>query len=639
MNSTRVADFKFSDWLPAGVHIDDVIVLLAGLATLVMVLAIWQTFTGDNSFARRLEQISQGKETLRRKALAAPKRRGRPSGVGVMRAAVMRLNLMRSQQADQARAMLVQAGFRTPDAMIRYLFGQITLPFVFGAAALANGYALHIVPVPSEYTLLAAMGAVVAGFYAPRTYLKNIAARRVQRMELALPDGLDLLVICAEAGLSLDTALMRVAKELGGTWPELAEELSITAAELTFLPDRNQAFENLNQRTNMDGVRGVVNTLQQTLKFGTPLARSLRVLAGEFRQQRMTKAEEKAARLPAMLTVPMIIFILPTLFIVMLGPAILGVIDVFSGNEPATASNGSTTTGGVVAAPSTAKKPAGDKTIRVASGGAEEAGDPGEVNVEEVPTAAGAKHRPSDKLTAPRLPKPAVMPTAASVRVVDPMVVDVEARALRTGSNQRLAVVPAGTPDAIADPAAFMRTSIGILPVRTRAYLVPAAPGVNEVRLYDIPQSQTSFVVAARATIEVGPGAKGAILAGGLTREAAALGPEQFAARYRGLSVAIEGQFLRLHSYARGELDAVAADAGRSYAALAVGWTQQPSAESEDGPPSEVLCLMPAEDQLALRRAAALQPGDPILLRGTPQTVGRVADRTAVIVGSCAFAD
>jgi len=135
------------------------------------------------------------------------------------------------------------------------------------------------------------------------------------------------MVICAEAGLSLDTTLSRVARELGNTWPELAEEFGITAAELTFLPERRMAFENLNARTDSDGVRGVVNTLQQTAKFGTPLAQSLRVLAAEMREARMTRAEEKAARLPAMLTVPMIIFILPTLFIVLLGPAGINIMD------------------------------------------------------------------------------------------------------------------------------------------------------------------------------------------------------------------------------------------------------------------------------------------------------------------------
>ena len=164
--------------------------------------------------------------------------------------------------------------------------------------------------------------------------IKNLVKKRAHQMELGLPDALDLLVICAEAGLSLDAALQRVSRELELTWPELSEEFGITAAELTYLPDRRQAFENLNARTNMASIRGVVNTLLQTAKFGTPLAQSLRILAAEFRDARLIRAEEKAARLPAMLTVPMILFILPTLFIVLLGPAGMTIADTFSHKNP-----------------------------------------------------------------------------------------------------------------------------------------------------------------------------------------------------------------------------------------------------------------------------------------------------------------
>src|SRR6185312_10190605 len=155
--------------------------------------------------------------------------------------------------------------------------------------------------------------------------------KRTKRIQLGLPDALDLMIICAEAGLSLDATLARVSRELENACPDLAEELAITAAELTFLPDRRQAFENLNARTDMSAIRGVVNTLTQTAKFGTPLANSLRVLATEYRDARMFKAEEKAARLPALMTVPMILFILPTLFIVLMGPAALGIVDTFNG--------------------------------------------------------------------------------------------------------------------------------------------------------------------------------------------------------------------------------------------------------------------------------------------------------------------
>ena len=179
---------------------------------------------------------------------------------------------------------------------------------------------------PVDY-VSAVLGSALLGFYAPDIYLQNAAKKRQQAIQKALPDGLDLLVICAEAGLSLDTALNRVADEIGPSSPELAEELGLTAIELNFLPERRQALANLDRRCDMPAMRGVVSTLTQTEKYGTPLSQSLRVLSGEFREQRMLRAEEKAARLPATLTVPMIVFILPTLFVVLAGPAMLDVYD------------------------------------------------------------------------------------------------------------------------------------------------------------------------------------------------------------------------------------------------------------------------------------------------------------------------
>jgi tight adherence protein C len=175
--------------------------------------------------------------------------------------------------------------------------------------------------------LLAVLGGATLGFFLPELYVSNLTKKRQLGLSKSLPDGLDLLVICAESGLSLDASLDRVANEIGGASPALAEELSLTSIELGFLPERKQALTNLNRRTNLPSIRGVVNTLMQTEKYGTPLSQSLRVLANEFRDQRLLKAEEKAARLPATLTVPMIVFILPVLFIVLIGPAVIKVMD------------------------------------------------------------------------------------------------------------------------------------------------------------------------------------------------------------------------------------------------------------------------------------------------------------------------
>jgi tight adherence protein C len=330
MSAMPVASFEIEQWLPAGLGLDDVIATTAGLAVVATFFAIWHVLRGNSSLERRLAQIADKKEAMRQAALTSKRQRQRLTPASVMRDLVVRLDLLRSKHATGARMMLARAGLRSGDAMIRYLFARLALPIAFSAAALIDSYTLKLLPVPPNLTLAASAAAGVLGYFAPGIYIKNLTKKRAKRIQLALPDGLDLMVICAEAGLSLDSTLMRVARELENTWPELAEEFGITAAELTFLPDRRQAFENLSNRTDMSSIRGVVNTLTQTAKFGTPLAHSLRVLAAEFRDARMFRAEEKAARLPALMTVPMILFILPTLFIVLLGPAGINIVDTFS---------------------------------------------------------------------------------------------------------------------------------------------------------------------------------------------------------------------------------------------------------------------------------------------------------------------
>jgi len=330
MINVQPQDLRIAGWLPAGVGLDDAISAIAAMAVGASVIAMWQVLRPRNAFERRLEQIIERKEALRRGAMATRTRRQHRRPLGWMRAAVTRLNLLRSRHAAEARHRLARAGIRSPDAMIGYLFARLSLPSLFGFVMLMNSSILQVLAIPPNFRFLAAMGAALLGFYAPSIYLTNLAAKRAKQLQLALPDGLDLMVICAEAGLSLDATLMRVSRELAASWPELAEEFAITAAELTFLPDRRLAFENLNNRTDSEAIRAVVNTLQQTAKFGTPLAHSLRILANDSRAARMTRAEEKAARLPALLTVPMIVFILPTLFIVLLGPAGINLVDTFS---------------------------------------------------------------------------------------------------------------------------------------------------------------------------------------------------------------------------------------------------------------------------------------------------------------------
>ena len=213
------------------------------------------------------------------------------------------------------------------------LFGRMVLPVLLGLIGVVVIYWIEMFPDwGSTKRFMAFAGMVVFGYKAPEIYLKNIASKRTKAMQKGLPDALDLLVICAEAGLTVDAAFNRVARELGRAYPELGEEFALTAIELSFLTERRQAFENLAYRVDLDAVRGVVTTMVQTERYGTPLASALRVLSAEFRNERMMRAEEKAARLPAIMTIPLILFILPVLFIVILGPAACSIADAFANN-------------------------------------------------------------------------------------------------------------------------------------------------------------------------------------------------------------------------------------------------------------------------------------------------------------------
>jgi tight adherence protein C len=321
---------KLDQYLPFGLTADSLLVILiAGLAFLT-VLAVWYGLLERHPMERRAKMLAERRDQLRGAMLRDKPRKRRSESLGAMRQVVNLLKLMQSQQSDKLNDRLAQAGLRSRDAIVVFLFFKVVTPVLLGALAFLLVYLLQVGDLSPTGRLLAVMGGIVLGFFAPELYVSNLTKKRQLALSKGLPDALDLLVICAESGLSLDVALERVATEIGGANTELAEELSLTSIELGFLPDRRQALLNLNRRTNLPSIRGVVNTLLQTEKYGTPLSQSLRVLANEFRDQRMLKAEEKAARLPATLTVPMILFILPVLFIVLIGPAIINVMDNLS---------------------------------------------------------------------------------------------------------------------------------------------------------------------------------------------------------------------------------------------------------------------------------------------------------------------
>ncbi len=319
------------NYLPAGVTVEDLIVAMASATVVISFAAVWFSLLHRDASQKRAKIMAEQRAALRGGMIAPRRRKERLNSASFMRQVVERLQLMKSAQAGDISAKLMRAGWRSKDAVIKYLFFKLSLPFGFGGIAALMFYGFDSYELSSMMKLIVCCGAVGIGAYLPDMIIKNAAQKRQEAIRKALPDGLDLMVICTEAGLSLDATLSRVSKEMVNAAPELADEFSLTGLELGFLPERRAALDNLAQRTDLQIIRSLVNTLIQAERYGTPLSQSLRVMSAESRDERMLKAEEKAARLPAMMTVPLIIFILPPLFIVLLGPAILSMIDALGG--------------------------------------------------------------------------------------------------------------------------------------------------------------------------------------------------------------------------------------------------------------------------------------------------------------------
>lgn len=317
----------FDTLLPEGLTYEQLLAYGAGLSVLFGIVALWFATIERQPSAGRLKALKQRRDDLYA-AVTMPKRRGlSEQGLGLARRVTKRFKLLTGDQATKVTQKLMQAGFRSRDAVTVYMFAKLVLPAAFGLVMAFVLYGVNPWGFESQTNLMIACGCVLFGFFAPELFVKNLADKRRQVLSRALPDALDLMVITSEAGLNLDSSLARVAREMRLSCAELADELELTSIELGFLPERRQALENLENRTGLPIIRALVSTLAQAEKYGTPLAQSLRVLANEMRDERLMKAEEKAARLPATLTVPMVIFILPSLFIVLIGPGILKVLD------------------------------------------------------------------------------------------------------------------------------------------------------------------------------------------------------------------------------------------------------------------------------------------------------------------------
>ncbi len=240
---------------------------------------------------------------------------------GVAAQIVDALNLKSLLQAESSRQRLRQAGMRSEKHLVTYLASRVIAPIIAGVVVFVYSATVFADQVTGSMRITTALIGAVAGFYLPNLFLTNLIKRRQQSIQRAWSDALDLLLICVEAGMSVEAALARVSQEIGSQSVPLAEELTLTIAELSFIGDRSKAFENLAVRTGMATVKSVVTSLVQSERYGTPVGVALRVLAQENRDDRMAMAEKKAAALPPKLTVPMVGFFLPVIFIVLLGPA------------------------------------------------------------------------------------------------------------------------------------------------------------------------------------------------------------------------------------------------------------------------------------------------------------------------------
>jgi tight adherence protein C len=316
-----------------GIDVLYVATLMSAVAAFATMIAIYAATQVKDPMAKRVKALNERREQLKAGIVASSsKRRARLTTKNEttdrMRSFLTSLKVLQDEQLKVAQTKLLQAGIRSKEWAVAVIFARMFLPIIIGGGMLLYVYGLGGFPEWSafkRYAICAA--ALIGGYKAPDIWLKNKITKRTHAIRKGLPDALDLLVICAEAGLTVDAAFSRVSKELGRAYAELGEEFALTAIELGFLTDRRSAFENLANRVDLDSVKGVVTTMIQTEKYGTPLASALRVLSAEFRHERMMRAEERAARLPAIMTVPLIFFILPVLFVVILGPAACSIKD------------------------------------------------------------------------------------------------------------------------------------------------------------------------------------------------------------------------------------------------------------------------------------------------------------------------
>lgn len=314
---------------------DNLLAAFVAIVCFATIVTIATPMLNRSTLETRLKSVSTRREELRRKSREALATRGGQSSLrhvdeGLYKKVVERLQLSRLLEDPQVVDKLAQAGYRGPRPVSTFYFFRFVLPFVFCALTAIYLFFIKDFGLPTMTRVALSVGGLTAGYYAPNLFLTNMAQKRRDSIIGAWPDALDLLLICVESGMSIEAAIQKVSQEIGGNSIELAEELTLLTAEISYLPERRMAYEGLARRTNHPGIKSVTTAMIQAERYGTPLGAALRVMAKENRDMRIAAAEKKAAQLPAKLTIPMIVFFLPVLFIVILGPAILKVRDLMA---------------------------------------------------------------------------------------------------------------------------------------------------------------------------------------------------------------------------------------------------------------------------------------------------------------------
>jgi len=308
--------------------------IFAAVAMFATVTSVMLPALKGDKLETRLKQVTSQREKLRRASRAALEQKGlKQEAKGTVSQITKKLDLQKMLEDPNIAAKLEQAGLRGPKPLTIFYFCRFFLPFIGAIGMFTYIFFVNDHNLSTQLKYGSIIFGAAAGFYAPNMYVGNVAQKRQFSIMRAFPDALDMMLICVEAGMSIEMAFAKVGAEIGSASAELAEELQLTTAELSYLQERRVAYENLAKRTGHEGVKAVTMALIQAERYGTPLGDALRTMAKENRDMRMSEAEQKAAALPAKLTVPMILFFLPVLFLVVLGPAYIKIKEIQAANN------------------------------------------------------------------------------------------------------------------------------------------------------------------------------------------------------------------------------------------------------------------------------------------------------------------